>query len=121
VSLPRLSPLLPARVAEPFDDSHFIFKLKQDGFRALAHLERGQPARLVSRRGIDYRSDGALAASLGVGSGSVVEVPAGKKEILGRLSINGWWNVERVAAGKSRSCALLGAAGLHHRRGDFFG
>ena len=54
--LPRIDPLPLARIAEPFDDPAFVFELKHDGFRCLAYLQRGKPTRLVSRRGIDYRS-----------------------------------------------------------------
>jgi bifunctional non-homologous end joining protein LigD len=53
-----------SRVAEPFDDPAFIYELKHDGFRALAYIDRGKPARLVSRRGNDYRNYAALAAEL---------------------------------------------------------
>ena len=34
---------------EPFDDHHWIFELKYDGFRALAHVLGGKP-RLPSTR-----------------------------------------------------------------------
>src|SRR5437899_1159094 len=37
------------RVAEPFDHSDWIFELKHDGFRALAHVD-GHRCTLVSRR-----------------------------------------------------------------------
>jgi bifunctional non-homologous end joining protein LigD len=63
-TLPRITPLPLARINEPFDDDAFLFELKHDGFRALAYIERGQPTRLISRRGIPYRSYDALGAAL---------------------------------------------------------
>jgi bifunctional non-homologous end joining protein LigD len=44
----RPQPLL--RVAEPFDHPDWLFELKHDGFRALAHVDRST-CRLVSRSG----------------------------------------------------------------------
>jgi len=38
-----------ARIPESFDDPDWLFELKLDGFRALAHIE-GHQCRLVSRR-----------------------------------------------------------------------
>jgi bifunctional non-homologous end joining protein LigD len=45
-----LSPMPLIRVAEAFDHPDWIFELKHDGFRALAHVE-GHRCTLVSRRG----------------------------------------------------------------------
>jgi len=42
------------RVLEPFDRPDWVFELKHDGFRALAHVE-GHRCRLVSRRGHGFR------------------------------------------------------------------
>lgn len=39
-----------ARLAVPFDHRDWVFELKYDGFRALAHIDRGG-CRLVSRNG----------------------------------------------------------------------
>jgi len=36
------------RIAKPFDDPHYLFELKHDGFRAVVYLESGE-CRLVSR------------------------------------------------------------------------
>lgn len=47
----------------PFDDPHFIFGLKYDGVRALAYIEQGTAARLVSRSGMAHH----LAIENGVG------------------------------------------------------
>jgi hypothetical protein len=44
------SPMPLVRVPEPFDHSDWLFEIKHDGFRALAHVERYE-TRLVSRRG----------------------------------------------------------------------
>jgi ATP-dependent DNA ligase len=39
---------------EPFDSDQFIFELKIDGFRALAHINAGQ-GQLISRNGNIFR------------------------------------------------------------------
>jgi bifunctional non-homologous end joining protein LigD len=44
-----------ARLSEPFDHKDWIFELKYDGFRALAHLE-GRTVRLVSRNRNAFKS-----------------------------------------------------------------
>jgi bifunctional non-homologous end joining protein LigD len=49
-----LRPMPLIRVADSFDDVDWVFELKHDGFRALAHVERHQGT-LVSRRGHIYR------------------------------------------------------------------
>jgi ATP-dependent DNA ligase len=41
-------------LAEPFDHPDWVFELKHDGFRALAHID-GHHCRLVSRRGHVFR------------------------------------------------------------------
>jgi ATP-dependent DNA ligase len=41
-SMPRFDPMKLAARAAPFDDPGFIFELKYDGFRALAHVEGGE-------------------------------------------------------------------------------
>lgn len=53
-----------SRRSEPFDSDLFIFELKIDGFRALAHLESGQ-GRLISRSGNEFRGFAELADWLG--------------------------------------------------------
>jgi bifunctional non-homologous end joining protein LigD len=50
-----------SRRSEPFDSDDFIFELKIDGFRALAHLKDGQ-GELVSRNGNIFRGFAELAA-----------------------------------------------------------
>ena len=52
----RLSPR-----CEPFDSDQFVFELKVDGFRALAHIEAGE-AQLISRNGNVFRGFADLAA-----------------------------------------------------------
>jgi bifunctional non-homologous end joining protein LigD len=42
-------------VRAPFDDPDFLFELKHDGFRALAHIWEGK-CELVSRRRNTYKS-----------------------------------------------------------------
>jgi bifunctional non-homologous end joining protein LigD len=48
-----VSPMRLLRVPQPFDHADFIYELKLDGFRALAHVERGR-CRLVSRNGYEF-------------------------------------------------------------------
>jgi hypothetical protein len=49
-----------SRRPEPFDSDQFIYELKIDGFRALAHLLNGHGA-LVSRNGNMFRGFSDLA------------------------------------------------------------
>jgi bifunctional non-homologous end joining protein LigD len=49
-----------SRRSEPFDSDHFIYELKIDGFRALAHVHDGQ-CELVSRNGNVFRGFAELA------------------------------------------------------------
>ncbi len=48
----------------PFDDPCFVYELKHDGFRALAHLS-SDGCDLISRRGNVYKSFAQLRESLG--------------------------------------------------------
>jgi bifunctional non-homologous end joining protein LigD len=50
-----------SRRSEPFDSDQFIFELKIDGFRALAHIQDGR-GELVSRNGNTFRGFAELAA-----------------------------------------------------------
>ena len=45
----RIRPMPLIRIAEPFDHHDWVFELKHDGFRALAHVQ-GHQCELVSRR-----------------------------------------------------------------------
>src|SRR5581483_4172364 len=59
--LPRnLCPMRLSRRAEPFDSDDFIYELKIDGFRALAHLAAGS-GELISRNGNTFRGFAELA------------------------------------------------------------
>jgi bifunctional non-homologous end joining protein LigD len=49
-----------SRRSEPFDSELFIYELKIDGFRALAHIHTGQ-GELVSRNGNTFRAFAELA------------------------------------------------------------
>jgi bifunctional non-homologous end joining protein LigD len=51
------------RRAEPFDHPDWIFELKYDGFRALAHIKSGR-CQLVSRNGNPFASFSALADAI---------------------------------------------------------
>jgi bifunctional non-homologous end joining protein LigD len=61
VSLPRIQPINPTRIAAPFDHSNFVFELKHDGFRAVAYIEDGT-CRLVSRKNVVYKSFARLTS-----------------------------------------------------------
>jgi bifunctional non-homologous end joining protein LigD len=52
---PRMDTAQLALVRQPFDDRDFLFELKHDGFRALAHIWEGK-CELVSRRRNVYKS-----------------------------------------------------------------
>jgi bifunctional non-homologous end joining protein LigD len=60
---PYFSPAELTLVRSVFDDPDFIYELKHDGFRAVAHIEGGA-CRLVSRRGNVYKSFASLRESL---------------------------------------------------------
>jgi bifunctional non-homologous end joining protein LigD len=60
--LPRnIRPIRLSRRAEPFDSDQFIYELKIDGFRALAHIQAGK-GELISRNGNTFHSFADLAA-----------------------------------------------------------
>lgn len=61
--LPRMDTAQLALVGQPFNDPDFLFELKHDGFRALAHIWDGN-CELVSRRRNSYKSFQALRDSL---------------------------------------------------------
>ena len=63
VTLPRIQPINPRRLAAPFDHADFLYKLKHDGFRALAYVEGGA-CELISRKQNVYKSFGALCGAL---------------------------------------------------------
>lgn len=50
----NLRPIRLSGRSEPFDSDHFIFELKVDGFRALAHIQNGS-GELISRNGKVFR------------------------------------------------------------------
>src|SRR5438034_10909474 len=59
--LPRnVRPMRLSRRAEPFDSDEFIYELKIDGFRALAHVQDGR-GELISRNGNVFRGFAELA------------------------------------------------------------
>jgi bifunctional non-homologous end joining protein LigD len=51
---PSFRPMPLVRIPEPFDHPDWLFEVKHDGFRALAHVE-GHQCRLVSRNGHTFR------------------------------------------------------------------
>jgi hypothetical protein len=50
-------------VRQPFDDPNFLFELKHDGFRALAHIWDGN-CELISRKRNAYKSFNKLRENL---------------------------------------------------------
>jgi len=54
------------RIPEPFDHPDWLFELKHDGFRALAHVD-GHLCRLVSRRGHVFSKFGILETEISHG------------------------------------------------------
>jgi bifunctional non-homologous end joining protein LigD len=56
----NLRPIRLSRRSEPFDSDQFIYELKIDGFRALAHIEDGN-GELISRNGNTFRGFADLA------------------------------------------------------------
>src|SRR5690349_19857630 len=56
----NLRPMRLSRRAEPFDSELFLYELKIDGFRALAHIEAGN-GELVSRNGNTFHGFAELA------------------------------------------------------------
>lgn len=61
--LRKMRPMRLSRRPEPFDSDQFIYELKIDGFRALAHIHAGQ-GELVSRNGNTFRGFAELATSI---------------------------------------------------------
>lgn len=60
-----LRPMLATLVEDPFDDPAWVFEIKQDGYRALAELEKGA-VRLYSRKNISFnRQFPEIVRSLG--------------------------------------------------------
>src|SRR5262249_22344032 len=57
----NLRPMRLSRRSQPFDSDDYIFELKIDGFRALAHVEAGQ-GQLISGNGNVFRGFADLAA-----------------------------------------------------------
>jgi len=61
--LAHFNPAELIRLREPFDSTEYVFELKMDGFRGLAHIA-GDGTRLVSRRGNVYKSFPRLCAAI---------------------------------------------------------
>src|SRR5690349_18006712 len=58
-----LRPMRLSRRSQPFDSDDFIYELKIDGFRALAHLKDGR-GELVSRNGNTFHGFAELSDRL---------------------------------------------------------
>jgi bifunctional non-homologous end joining protein LigD len=61
--LAMLQPITLGRAPVPFSHPDWLFEIKWDGFRALAHLEHGR-CKLVSRNGNEFKSFRSLSESL---------------------------------------------------------
>jgi bifunctional non-homologous end joining protein LigD len=59
----RFTPMPLVRVPHPFDHPDWLFELKHDGFRALAHVT-GHRCDLISRRGVVFRQFPQLAEEI---------------------------------------------------------
>ena len=59
--------MLDSRRIEPFDSDPFIYELKIDGFRALAHIQTGE-GELISRNGNTGKGKGLLSSLVKVSS-----------------------------------------------------
>jgi bifunctional non-homologous end joining protein LigD len=80
------------RRREPFSDREWIFEIKWDGFRALAHIEHDE-CRLVSRNGNEFKSFPALNASLPAELNASSAVLDGEIVCLGRHGISQFKNL----------------------------
>jgi bifunctional non-homologous end joining protein LigD len=58
--MPNLRPIRLSRRPEPFDSDEYLYELKIDGFRALAHVNDGE-GELVSRNGNTFHGFTELA------------------------------------------------------------
>lgn len=63
MSFSQFTPAQLIRKPEPFDSDEYLFELKMDGFRALAHFG-ADGTRLVSRRGNTYKRFTGLCAAI---------------------------------------------------------
>jgi len=59
---PKISPIIPVRRRDLFENTEWIYELKHDGFRALAYVAEGR-CRLISRRGNEMKRFADLAVS----------------------------------------------------------
>ena len=48
-----VKPMLATLLAEPFDDSRYLYEIKWDGYRLISY-KNGKEAKLESRGGLDY-------------------------------------------------------------------
>ena len=60
---PKISPIIPVRRRDLFENAEWLYELKHDGFRAIAYLAEGH-CRLISRRGNQMKRFSDLAACI---------------------------------------------------------
>jgi bifunctional non-homologous end joining protein LigD len=60
---PKISPIVPVRRRDLFESTEWVYELKHDGFRALAHLNGGR-CRFISRRGNEMKRFNDLSGSI---------------------------------------------------------
>ena len=58
-----MQPMRLLRIPQPFDHPDFLYELKLDGFRGVAHVQNGR-CRLVSRNGYQFKRWESLCASI---------------------------------------------------------
>jgi bifunctional non-homologous end joining protein LigD len=63
--IPPFTPAAPTNIRDAFDHDDFLFELKMDGFRALAHVGPDE-TRLVSRKRNVYKRFTELAAAINI-------------------------------------------------------
>src|SRR5262245_30856008 len=61
--MPHFEPMRLSRRTEPFDSDDFIYELKIDGFRALAHIDANR-GKLVSRNEMSFEASRILPPGL---------------------------------------------------------
>jgi len=60
---PKIKPLIPVRRRDLFESAEWVYEVKDDGFRALAYVDRSR-CRFVSRRGNEMKRFADLASCI---------------------------------------------------------
>jgi bifunctional non-homologous end joining protein LigD len=105
VAFPRIVPIAPVRVREPFDHRDWIFEPKLDGFRALAYVADGS-CTLLSRRGHAYKAFAPLATAMAAALGNQQAVLDGEIVCLNKT---GEPQFNALLFGRARAAGQAGA------------